>query len=460
MSKLPDLPTFSETLTPIASDAQSVVSRGKASRLFAKFLRPRSSAEFLLPGETSLESTSMASWQAPEPALELTPGIPPLFSVPQASPVHQKLWWSSVLISLGLHGAMLCLPLPPETPTPTPKVNTQKQVRVTQLPIAKPSLTTPAKATPAKVSTPSPKAVVPANPTLVVPPATPKPKPTPPPTEEKPKAEKPPEKTLEKPKLEKPKPEETKPEEIKPQTTASTPTATPSPPATPVPEALNPDDAWRNFPLYPGSKPGCFNLSSCLQAEDSLSQVSSHFAQALPAQNYEIKVVTQDAQHVIYQVLKAGRTQFLSVLVAEKETVYVLADAPRSLEELKQAVEVPPEVADILRNLDAQAAEAALFTNASLFYTTNPGIGGPPATVPHPEILSLSFLAGQSAQTMMDEYFRSNLQNNGYEVRDLNQQYGGGLLYQVQKDSLTLYLNLVPTQDGTGTLVVMWKKLP
>ena len=34
--------------------------------------------------------------------------------------------------------------------------------------------------------------------------------------------------------------------------------------------------------------------------------------------------------------------------------------------------------------------------------------------------------------------------------------YGNGLLYKLKKSSFTGYLNLVPTKDGTCTIVVLW----
>ncbi|MFM7470631.1 MAG: hypothetical protein ACKO5P_03885, partial [Nodosilinea sp.] len=67
---------------------------------------------------------------------------------------------------------------------------------------------------------------------------------------------------------------------------------------------------------------------------------------------------------------------------------------------------------------------------------------------------------GEQASTFFDVYFRNNLVNNGFKPGVTPQSYGGGLVYQVTKDNLTLYINLVPTVDGTGTLVVVLKKLP
>ncbi|HIK56275.1 MAG TPA: hypothetical protein IGS37_14070 [Synechococcales cyanobacterium M55_K2018_004] len=48
----------------------------------------------------------------------------------------------------------------------------------------------------------------------------------------------------------------------------------------------------------------------------------------------------------------------------------------------------------------------------------------------------------------------------GYQVSRLPNSYGGGLLYQIQRDRATAYLSLVPTKDGTSTAVILWNRDP
>lgn len=192
-----------------------------------------------------------------------------------------------------------------------------------------------------------------------------------------------------------------------------------------------------------------------------LNQVTDFFARELPAKKYDLKLTLKEAGREVYQISHSGQTQFLSVMTAEKGTVYVLSNAPRSLEDLKKAVEVPPEVSEILSNLDAKTAEPSLFAQPNLFYTrsTEKGLGAG-AQVPRSGIRNISLVTDQVAEEMMNAFFQTNLQNSGYEVTDLQQQYGGGGIYQVKKPKVTLYLNLVPTKDKTGTLVVTWKEPP
>lgn len=329
--------------------------------------------------------------------------ISPLFQV--AKPSSTAKWvWLTVLVSLGLHVGLMLIPTGNE-PKPTPLKEQEKQVRVTQLPTLNKTAVT--KAPPKPLTPTQPQRITPVRETTIPPVASPVDRPKPPIPQSPTKLT------------------ETKPAE-------------------------SDSNNWADFPIYPTAQPGCFGLQSCLQTSDALAKVSDFFTKELAKKKYESKLTVQSVDRAIYQVSRNGQAQFLSILQSEKGTVYVLADAPRTLEDLKKAVEVPPEVSEILSNLDAQAADPTLFAQPTLFYDGQVQKAG---------IRNISLVASQ-ADTMMDEYFRSNLQNNGYEVTDLPQQYGGGSLYQVKKGSVTLYLNLVPTKDGANTLVVAWKNLP
>jgi hypothetical protein len=77
-----------------------------------------------------------------------------------------------------------------------------------------------------------------------------------------------------------------------------------------------------------------------------------------------------------------------------------------------------------------------------------------------PEVASVQLVRGEAADTFFDVYFRNNLFNNGFSSSDTPDSYGGGQVYQIKKEDLTLYINLVPTVDGTSTLVVVLKEMP
>jgi hypothetical protein len=105
----------------------------------------------------------------------------------------------------------------------------------------------------------------------------------------------------------------------------------------------------------------------------------------------------------------------------------------------------------VLSNLYAEEAGRANFTQPDAFFTAQ-GL--------RPEVGIAQLVTGENYAIFFDTYFRNNLVNNGFESSNAPQSYGGGLLYTVTKDDLTLYPVMLPTADGTGTLVVVLKSLP
>lgn len=329
--------------------------------------------------------------------------LPPLFPTPKRTKASKWLW-IGLFASLGLHFGLLLLPTGNE-PTPTVSKEPDKQIRITQLPKLVKTINVPK-----KIAKPTVKPIVrqrTAPP--IAPPITPP-----------------------------------KPPQAQSQGASSSSSS-----------------AWDDFPIYPGAQPGCFNLASCLQTSDSLSQVADFYGKELPAKKYEFKPTLKEANRQVFQVSRNGQSQFLSILQTDKGQAIVLSDAPRSLEDLKKAVEVPPEVAAILSNLDAQNADQSNFAQPELFYTRSNEKGAAAgAVVTKPSIRNISLVPGSSYDTMMDEFFRSNLQLNDYEIVDSAREFGGGKVYQLVKGNQTIYLNLVPTRDKSGTLVVVWKDAP
>ncbi len=147
-----------------------------------------------------------------------------------------------------------------------------------------------------------------------------------------------------------------------------------------------------------------------------------------------------------------GLTQYLSLINIEgKGTVYVLSEAPRTLADLAQAIEVPGSIYSVLSNLYGEDAGRADFSQPDAFFTPQ-GL--------RPDVGIAQLVTNENYTTFFDTYFRNNLVNNGFESSTTPQPYSGGLLYTVNKEDLTLYVGMLPTVDGTGTLVVVLKSLP
>jgi hypothetical protein len=314
--------------------------------------------------------------------------------------------WLGLLLSIGLHIGLMLIPSGHEPPPP-PKTEPEKQVRITQLAKLK------TVKLPNKVVKPLARVVRPRSAPLIVQPQPPIP-----------------------------------------------PKALPSLGDPPEQGDAAESSSWEDFPLYPGAQPGCFGLPSCLQTADSLKQVADYYAKELPAKKYALTPKSQEAGRQVFQVSRKGEAQFLSIIQTDKGQAIVLSDAPRSLDDLKKAVEVPPEVAAILSSLAAENAKPADFAQADVAYTKSAEKGyASGAAIPKPEVVNISLVRSYSFDTMMSEFFRSNLVNAGFDVTDLP-DFGGGKLYTVSKESSTLFLSLLPSQDGDNTLIVTWKTQP
>lgn len=244
----------------------------------------------------------------------------------------------------------------------------------------------------------------------------------------------------------------------------STPARAPIPsvqPAKPKAAATDPgastSNPWQDFPQYPGAEVGCFNLPSCFQSNDQLDQVSAFFEKELAAKKYTVKPTKTESGRKVYQVSKGNLTQFLNVLVNPgKGTVYVLAPNELTLEELSKAKAVPPEITAVFEGLDAQDATRDSFAQPDSFYS---------ADTLRPDIIDVRLIpnpdASITADTFFDAYLSTNLRNSSFDdYPDTGQKYGGGPVYLAKKGKLTLYINTVPTKDGSGTIVVIWKKQP
>jgi len=340
------------------------------------------------------------------------------------SPVPQSkgLFWGTMALALGLHLVLGFISTGDEAKAP-PTNPQEKKVRIVQLPMPGQPIAKAAPLTPARPTPPARSPI------------------------QRPATNRPPVRPAQRPIVQRPRqtppPATTPPATTAPATTAP---ATTAPPAT----GANP---WQDFPQYPGAKPGCFNLQSCLSTGKSLAEVSQFFQKELTARKYSVQPANGSTNGgTVLQVSRDGLTQFLSILNAEElGAIYVLSEQPVSLGDLTKAIEVPNEIYSVLSGLAAEDATAAQFAQPNDFF---------PAGTVRSEIAAMKFVAGEDPATFFDAYFRTNLVNNGFDPQETNQQYGGGFVYRVKKASLVLYLNLVPTADNSGTIVVVWRVAP
>ena len=72
---------------------------------------------------------------------------------------------------------------------------------------------------------------------------------------------------------------------------------------------------------------------------------------------------------------------------------------------------------------------------------------------------SFKLIPNQTPDQLFNNVFASNLQSSGFQVAT-SSQYGGGSIYEVKQGAFVRYINLVPTKDGIGTIVVVWNRSP
>lgn len=365
--------------------------------------KPLSSSDSTPNSVASGEATSPAAVSVAQERSSNTGTIDWLHSPRKSSGFSRSFIWLMLIASLGLHAILLWFPIPAEKKPANIKPE-EKSVRITQLP----TLTKTA------AVKPIPKSPLVKKPTVIQRRSLPQ---------------------------------------------ASRPLVQPAKPPAPAqdPKSEVSSNPWQDFPQYPGAEAGCFNLPSCQQTGDGLNQVGTFFEKEVVAKKYSLAAVRNEADRKVYRISRNNLTQFLNILVVEgKGTVYVLAPAELTLADLAKAKVVPPEIAAVFEGLDAEDVSRDRLAQPDAFYTGDK---------PRSEIIDMRLIANPSpditAETFFDAYLSTNLRNSSFDdYSETGQRYGGGPVYLAKKGKTSLYINTVPTQDGSGTVVVIWKTLP
>jgi hypothetical protein len=250
----------------------------------------------------------------------------------------------------------------------------------------------------------------------------------------------------------------------------------PVPPVKPSPpeeSRSDPNNPMNDFPHYPGESEGCLNVSGCFETHKPIDVVSKYFQEQLPLKKFTVTpVVNNEADRKVYQISKGGAQQFLNILVPDGKTaVYVLAEKAMTVGDLQNAVQIPPDFSEnVMASLpDGTAVESAdpfttptdFFSNPGGVETDGPNKGMDINPEQNPEIDSMKLVPAQTPQKLFSDFFAPNLTQSGYQPPKPVATYGGGQLYELKKGtSKPFYLNLVPSKDGKGTIVVVWRSKP
>ncbi len=195
------------------------------------------------------------------------------------------------------------------------------------------------------------------------------------------------------------------------------------------------------FPHFPRAKPDCLEVPSCFQTANELAKVADHFTKESPAKGFAALEDINEAERKVYQVSRSDfPPQYLNLISTKNGTIYVLADQPRSLDELKNAVDVPPEFYTILSEVSEELEDESQFSDPTQFYTKLSSQDSDAGLIPaqlREEIQGTKLIADQTPDagyaTML-----SSLQSI-FEVSESG-SYGDGTLYTVYGCDLNLIL--------------------
>ncbi len=223
---------------------------------------------------------------------------------------------------------------------------------------------------------------------------------------------------------------------------------------------------FAEFPQFQPSTAGCaFNPSlgdQCRIASANLAAVTNYFKQALPDKKFAIALEENAPERKIFKVSKGEQSLFLNLFSDGATTVYLLAPEKISnLAALKKAIGLPTrelnELLALVTDTSSGSNDATPldFLEPTAFYSDPEGAdpGQLAAVFASPKVV-----AGQSSAQVLPK-LQAYLKKAGFKVAEVG-AYGGGALQQISKGSFTGFLNLVPTRDRAGTVVVLWTQKP
>ncbi len=354
----------------------------------------------------------------------------------------QKLIRPMLLLSVGVHGLLLFAPMPTQKVQNSQKAATQEKVKLTQLPtsnspraIEKPSRTA-VKPSPANRQTNTPVTR---------------------------------QKSISEPAI-RPSSKVTaisKVAKTTPRVLASAPSE-----ISILPNPNNSNDPFIDFPKYINSQPGSLGLfkaqldQTSQQTQDEISAVSQYFERELKGREYKVTFAKNEADTKVFEVTKGNTTKFLNLINHNGGTVIALASEILNPENINAVVKVSPEEEAFISILDKINFENIeqpdlYLTDPSLFYAKfGAGKDGFYEVEQKSNTVgTIRLIPNQLPEQVFRTIFAPTLKSGGFEV-NLQGQYGGGKVYEVKQGTFITYLNLLPTADRKGTVVVSWSSVP
>jgi hypothetical protein len=399
-----------------------------------------------------------------------------------------------LMMSLVLHGAVLMLPIPSDLDKPKPPKK-QEQVKITQLPRTRssPKLSPESSSKPNPQPTPEPSQSTRSNEAtppdflpelttqlspqlsesirldeLTLPESSgkPNPQPSPEPSESTPPE---PKQQSANPIISQANPKQNPTSQPKPEESdSSNSKLSQSPPSNPAPNTeTNADDPkandplkdfLNNFPFPDNANVGSLGVLS-KEAEESarnvkqpLEGVIKYYGKELPVRKYSplASPIEDDTDLKVYQVYKGSAYQYLHLISKEEDTIIFLSEKKLSRTDLANLeVETPQQ-----REFKGILQETISVASASTKELT-PDIKNKIASGKY---TTLGIYPGKTPQQLGEE-FKIALEKKKYQVKPPQDIDKAGILIWAKKDTFIGSIQLTPSEDGTGTAIIILDKL-
>jgi hypothetical protein len=233
------------------------------------------------------------------------------------------------------------------------------------------------------------------------------------------------------------------------------------------------DGAGDNLPTYPKNiQTPCEGVNGCVQTGDSFAEVTQYFEDTflrkkITFSKEDTKNDSYDTEYRVYKVIvQKNKVQFLSLLSNGANTRYVWADKVASATDIVTKTEIPTDIGTFISQLPTQfnnESNAQLSpdrfpeTDIKKFYIDpnpqNPVYKNTPAD--NPTVVSSNPI--NTYQTLSEKLSSSN-----YSAQVVQGGYGSGSLYEITKLSQTkpLYVTIIATRQQDGSIVALWLDMP
>jgi hypothetical protein len=242
------------------------------------------------------------------------------------------------------------------------------------------------------------------------------------------------------------------------------------PPPTPSDPPNSESSAGKDLPKYEKNLQSCDGMAGCFQTGDPFSDVTKYLEEKLTSKKikFSIEKTPTDSygpEYRVYKVVKSkNETQFLSILSNDENTKYVWAKVIVSKEDIVTPAATSTDVETFISQLPNNFNDSSMsklspqrFPDVDKFYVdpnpNNPVYKNTPAVSP----IITSLNPDEAYQTLSKQ-----LSSSKYNVNLIPAGYASGTLCKITKpdQSKPLYVTIIATKQRDGSIVALWQNMP